>query len=66
MGRVGREVFAAQAHGNESGEPADHQTLGVDQDPLLRHIGGLCRIGFHVRKSVKKEIGARCAELGGF
>jgi hypothetical protein len=59
-------VFAAKAHGNQCCEPTDHQTLGVDQDPLLRHIGGLCRIGFHVRKSVKKEIGARCAELGGF
>jgi hypothetical protein len=49
MGRVGREVFAAQPHGNEGGKPADHQTLGVDQDPLLRHLGGLCRKGFHLR-----------------
>jgi hypothetical protein len=66
VGRVGREVLAAQTHGNQSGEPADHQTFGVDQHPLLRHLGGLCRKRFHVRKSVKMEIGARCAELRGF
>ena len=49
VGRVGREVLAAQAHGDESGETADDQTLGVDHDPLLHHVSGLCRIGFHVR-----------------
>jgi hypothetical protein len=53
MGRVRREVFAAEAHRDQGGEPADHQTFGVDQHPLLRHLGGLCRKRFHVRKSVK-------------
>ena len=33
MGRVGREVLAAQAHGDERGEATDDQTLGVDQRP---------------------------------
>jgi hypothetical protein len=66
VGRVGREVFAAQAHGNEGSEPSDHQTFGVDQHPLLRHLGGLCRKGFHVRKSVKGDRGAGCAELRRF
>ena len=66
MGRIGREVLAAKAHRNDGGETTDDQTLGVDHDPLLRHLGGLCRKRFHVRKSVKMEIGARCAELAGF
>jgi hypothetical protein len=56
-------VFAAKAHRDQSGEPADHQTFGVDQHPLLRHLGWLCRKRFHVRKSVKGDIGAERAEL---
>ena len=48
MRRVGREMLAAQPHGDERGEPADHQTFGVDQHPFLRHLGGLCRKRFHV------------------
>jgi len=38
--RIGREVFAAQAHRDQGSEPADNQTLGVDQHPLLRHLAG--------------------------
>src|SRR4051812_32261438 len=52
---VGREVLAAQAHGDDGGETADDQTLGVDQYPLLRHLSRLCRKGFHVRVSVNGE-----------
>ena len=59
-------MFAAQAHGDQGGEPADHQTFGVDQHPLLRHLGGLCRKRFHVRKSVKVEIGARLRRTARF
>jgi hypothetical protein len=66
VGGVGREVFAAQPHGNEGSETADNQTLGVDHDPLLRHLSRLCRKGFHVSYSVKMEIGAKRAELRGF
>ena len=66
MGRIGREVFAAKPHRDQGSEPADHQTLGVDQHPLLGHLGWLCRKGFHVRKSVKGDIGAERAELRGF
>jgi hypothetical protein len=66
VGRVDGQMFAAEPHGDQGGEPADHQTLGVDQHPLLRHLGGLCRKRFHVRKSVKMEIGAKRAELRGF
>jgi len=49
MRRVGRKMLAAQAHGDERGEAADDQTLGVDHDPLLLHLGRLGRKGFHVR-----------------
>jgi hypothetical protein len=49
---VGREVLAAQAHGDDGGETADDQTLGVDQHPLLRHLSRLCRKGFHIGVSV--------------
>src|ERR1700712_2820496 len=66
VGRIGREVFTAQAHRDERSETTDDQTLGVDQHPLLRHLGRLCRKGFHVRESVKMEIGAKRAELRGF
>jgi hypothetical protein len=59
-------VLAAKAHRDDGGETTDDQTLGVDQHPLLRHLGGLSRKRFHVRKSVKMEIGAKRAELDGF
>jgi hypothetical protein len=59
-------VFAAKAHRDQASEPADHQTFGVDQDPLLRHLGRLCRKGFHVRKSVKGGQRRISAELRGF
>src|SRR5260370_2224956 len=58
---IGWEVFAAKAHRDQGGEPADHQTFGVDQHPLLRHLGRLCRKRFHVRKSVKRETGRASA-----
>jgi hypothetical protein len=58
-------MFAAKAHRDDGGETTDDQTFGVDQYPLLRHLGGLCRKRFHVRKSVKMEIGAKRAELRG-
>ena len=32
---VGRLVLAAQAHGDDRGEPADDQAGGVDQHPFL-------------------------------
>jgi hypothetical protein len=66
MGRIDREVFAAKAHRDQRGEPADHQTFGVDQHPLLRHLGWFCRKRFHVRKSVKGEYRRDRAELPDF
>ena len=65
MRRIGRQVFAAKAHRDQAGEPADHQTFGVDQHPFLRHLGRLCRIRFHVRKSVKRTA-ARLRRTTGF
>ena len=59
MGRVGRKMLAAQPHRDEGGEPADHQTFGVDQHPLLRHLGGLCRITFSCEEIREQEISAR-------
>src|SRR6201999_3928438 len=52
VGRIGREVLAAQPHGDQRSKATDHQTLGVDHDPLLRHLGRLCRKGFHL--SIRK------------
>jgi hypothetical protein len=66
VGGIGREVLAAKAHRDDGGETTDDQTFGVDQHPLFRHLGGLCRKRFHVRKSVKMEIGAKRAELRRF
>src|SRR6516164_2835122 len=45
--RVGRLVLAAQAHGDERSQPAQHQPLGVDQQPLLVDIGGFGGKGLH-------------------
>jgi len=39
MGRVGGLVLAAQPHGDDRGEAADDQARGIDQQPLLLHIG---------------------------
>jgi hypothetical protein len=58
---VGREVLAAQAHGDDGGETADDQTLGVDQYPLLRHLSRLCRKGFHIEFPWTGDIGANTA-----
>ena len=41
---VGRLVLAAQAHGDDRGEAADDQAVGVDQHPFLLDVGGLGRI----------------------
>src|SRR5581483_11260329 len=51
--RVRRKMFAAQPHGDQRSEAADHDALGVDQHPLLRHLGRLCRKRFHLLKSWK-------------
>ena len=37
----GRLVLAAQPHGDDGGEPADDQPVGVDHDPLLLDLRGL-------------------------
>src|SRR3981081_1322049 len=66
MGRVSREVLTAKAHRDQGSEPPDHQTFGVDQHPLLRHLGRLCRKGFHVRESVKGDIGRHARRTAGF
>src|SRR5262249_17379777 len=34
-------VLAAEPHGDDRGEPAEHQPVGVDQHPLLLHVGSL-------------------------
>jgi hypothetical protein len=54
MGRVDRGGLRVMTSRDNGGEPADNQTFGVDQHPLLRHLGGLGRKRFHVRKSVKR------------
>src|ERR1700738_1045417 len=70
MGRVGREMLAAQPHGDQCGEPADDEATGIDQDPLFRYLGGFCRKRLHVRKSVKRrdetKRWARPAPMDGF
>jgi hypothetical protein len=43
-------------------EPADHQSLGVDQDPLLLNFGGLGRISLH---RFDPELELRLCALGG-
>src|ERR1700731_127447 len=48
---VGRKVFAAKSYRDQGSEPADHRAFGVDQHPLLRHLGWFRRKRFHVRKS---------------
>src|SRR5690606_33272789 len=47
MRGVGRLVLAAQPVGDDRGEAADDETLGVDQHPLLLHLGRLLRVGLH-------------------
>src|SRR5882757_980441 len=49
MRRVGRLVLAAQPHRDQRGEPAEHQPVGVDQQPLLVDVGGFGGKGFHLR-----------------
>src|SRR6516225_3738701 len=45
--RVGRLVLAAQATGDDRSEPAQHQAVGVDQQPRLVDIGGFGGEGLH-------------------
>ena len=40
-----KDALAAQAVGDDRGEPAEHQSLGVDQHPLLGHLRRLQREG---------------------
>jgi hypothetical protein len=43
----GRLVLAAQAHGDDRGEAAQHDALGVDEDPLLVDVLRGRGEGFH-------------------
>ncbi len=46
---IGGAMLAAQAHRNQGREPSDHQSLGVDQHPLLLDLGRFRRKRCHVR-----------------
>src|SRR6185369_11835274 len=39
MRRVGRLVLAAQPHRDQRGKAAEHETVGVDQQPVLFDVG---------------------------
>src|SRR5262249_11854621 len=45
--RVGRLVLAAQAVGDDAGETAENDAVGIDHEPLLGDLGGLGGIGLH-------------------
>src|SRR5579863_2558995 len=47
VGRVRRLVLAAQAIGDDGGEPSQHHAISVDEQPFLFDISGLCRVGLH-------------------
>ncbi len=40
-------VFAFETGGDEGCETSDDKTVGIDQHPLLIHLAGLGREGFH-------------------
>jgi len=40
-------LLAAQAHGDDRGEAAQHQPVGVDSAATFLHVGSLERKGFH-------------------
>lgn len=48
VGGKGGLVLATQAVGDDRGCPADNQSIGVDQHPLLLDILGFRRIGLHL------------------
>ena len=52
VGRVDRLVLALEAGGDQSGQPADDEAVGVDQDPLLLHLTGFGDVGPHHGRSV--------------
>jgi hypothetical protein len=56
MGREGRLVLAAQAHGDDRRQAADDQALGVDEQPFLLDVGRLGRMGVaeHELRSVSR------------
>src|SRR5437868_13487812 len=47
MGCVDRSMFALEARRDESGEAADNEPFGIDENPLLLHRGRLGDIGRH-------------------
>jgi hypothetical protein len=53
-------VLALEAEGDESGEPTDDETLGVDQNPLLHHLGRLSDEGRHYRAPM---LDRQCAQI---
>jgi hypothetical protein len=55
-------MFTAQPHGDQRSEPTDYDALGVDQHPLLRHLGRLCRKRFHLCNPKKRETGSRVTQ----
>src|SRR5262245_30576060 len=57
MRRVAWLVLAAQAQSDQRREAANHQSVGIDEYPLLLDLGGLGRVGFHslIRKSVNQR-----------
>jgi len=60
---VGRKMLAAQPHRHQSRKATDNQTGCVDQHPLLRDFGRLCRKCRHVRISMKRVDPRDGAEL---
>jgi hypothetical protein len=47
MRREGRLVLAAQPIGDDAGEAAENQAVGVDDDPLLDDLGRPGGLGLH-------------------
>jgi hypothetical protein len=58
MRRVGRLVLAAEPHRDQRGEPAEHQPVSVDQQPLLVDIGRSGGKGFHLAESLEPDCAA--------
>src|SRR5690606_20110131 len=47
VGGVGGLVLAAQAVCNDGGEATDNEAFGIDDHPLLLHLGGLLNESRH-------------------
>jgi len=58
-------VFAAQAHRDQGGEPADHQTLGVDHTHFFVTSAGFAET-FSYEEIREMEIGARMRRTARF